>query len=176
MTGPAPERRRLWRWLLTAAVSVAACSPPPAPQSVEDLQPASLGVPSLSALVLGCWAMTWSLDGPIPDAGLELTPDSVLLRGGVVFGSRERILSPATRLPSPGAAEPWESHFRVNRWWTDDDAVVMSFADGTGEEWNVSLSYSGDVLGGEARYSKSGSPADGTRATVRGERIECEGS
>jgi hypothetical protein len=163
-------------WAGAVALTVAACGPPPRPQTVEDLQPASLGAPAVSALVVGCWAMSWDLESGVGVTGPELTPDSVLLRGGAVFGSRERILSPAThpegRTPRAGSRLPWEVRFRVNRWWTDGDTVVMSFSDGEKQEWRVSLDYSEGGLAGRAEYSDMAGH-ENVLASVRGARIPC---
>ncbi len=171
--------RALGMWLaLAGPVAASACSPPPQPRSARDLEPADLGAPEVSALVVGCWSLEWTVDGRPDPRGAELTPDSVSLRAGATFGSRERIVSPATRpegrsRPSlAGGPRPWETRFRVNRWWTEGEALTMRFSDGERAEWLVSLDYASDGLSGEASYRDRG---DGStaEARVRGARISC---
>ena len=101
-------------------------------------------------------------------------PDSILLRGGVVFGTRERLVNPATHpsgrqagtTTNDGGPEPWETRFRVNRWWVEDDSVRIKFS-GQARDWNVALGLSEEGLGGQATHG------DENGASVSARRISC---
>jgi hypothetical protein len=157
------RRRTLLVWALAAA-----SGPLPGPESASDLQRASLGDPAVAALVVGCWHLRWAPDAPSREA-VE-SPDSVRLRDEVVFGTRERLLAPAThplgRRSTSGEDEPWEAHFVLNRWWVQDGSLRLRFSTGEGEEWNATLGLDPERITGVA----TGAPG---RSTVSGQRIEC---
>jgi len=129
----------------------------------------------MAPLVVGCWALTWRTDGAV--SGAE--PDSIRLREGAVFGTGERLVSPATHpsgrelVSGSAGARPWESRFRVNRWWIEGDELSLRFSDGAEDEWRVRLEVEGDGLRGAA--SREGS-SNGTprRAEVSAARIACD--
>lgn len=162
---------------LVAWCALAACGPPPAAETASDLQRASLGVPASAALVVGCWGLEWSVYGFPPSATGEL-PDSIRLRDEVVFGTRERLLSPATyptgRSASGAGPEPWEARFVVNRWWIEDGALRLRFSDGEQDALNATLSVdSNDPVGSGRLRSDPDPPGGDVQAGVRASRIDC---
>ncbi len=160
-------------------IATGACAPPAGPRSADDLQPAGLGTPALAGLFVGCWALTWELEGGVSAAPLALVPDSVLLRDAVVFGTRERQVSPAThpsgreRVEGSTGPPPWETLYRVNRWWVEGESLQLRFSDGSREEWEVELGLEGDRLAGRAERTSEGRRDAAPRALVRGSRIGC---
>jgi len=160
---------------LLAWAAVLACGPRPGAEIASDLQPASLGVPATAALVVGCWSLDWALGSEETGGSV---PDSVRFRDEVVFGTRERLVTPAThpsgRSASGASVPPWESRFVLNRWWIEDDALRIRFSDGEGQEWLAALSVDREDLAGAARYEASRpGPAGPVVADVRGRRITC---
>jgi len=106
-------------------------------------------------------------------------PDSVRLRDEVVFGTPDRLVTPATqpagRVPKGGAPAPWESRFVVNRWRVDDGALRMRFWDGEKDEWEVALGVDSNELVGAARLRVDPEPPGGSvQAGLRGYRIDCD--
>jgi len=139
----------------------------------SDLQPASLGEPATAALVVGCWYLRWE-GGPFgAGAPAGEAPDSVRLRDEVVFGTRERLVAPATH-PTGRSADgrgvlPWEARFVLNRWWIEDGALRLRFSDGEREEWEATLGVTADELVGVVTFRED---AAGAGLTAR--RIECD--
>lgn len=110
---------------------------------------------------------------------LATEPDSIRLREGAVFGSGERLVTPAThpsgREPAPGASElPWESRYRLNRWWVEDGRLAIRFAEGDREVWIVRLQLEGNGLEGEAAHEQAPSGERERQAEVRASRIACQ--
>lgn len=162
-------------WALLAACG----GPTPGAERAGDLQPASLGDPATAALVVGCWFLQWGTGpgGDVADA-TEL-PDSVRLRDEVVFGSPERLVTPAThprgRAATDGGVRPWEASYLLNRWWIDDALLRLRFSDGEREEWRAVLTVESDELTGVAQYDGDAPRPAGTRQVgVRGTRLDCQ--
>lgn len=162
--------------LATPWAVVSGCGPRPGAEDAGDLQRASLGEPATAALVVGCWVLTWDT-GPEASA-LGQMPDSLRMRDEVVFGTRERLVTPVThpsgRAGGTGEA-PWEARFVLNRWWIEDDALRVRFSDGEREEWNVTLGVDTEELVGTARYQADPRPPDDpVQAGIRAGRIPCD--
>lgn len=154
------------------------CGPRPGAETANDLQRASLGVPASAALVVGCWRLDWALDAGSRAAVGEV-PDSIRLRDEVVFGTRERLLSPATqptgRSATAGGVQPWEARFVVNRWWIEDGTLRLRFWNGEREEWNATLSVDSEELVGAGRLTADPDPPGGqVQAGLRASKIGCE--
>lgn len=163
---------------LVACALIGACGSRPGAESASDLQLASLGEPAIAALVVGCWNLSWDPGPGGSAARVGTLPDSVRLREEVVFGTRERLVSPAThpagRAQNDAAVPPWEARFVVNRWWVDDDSLRVRFYDGERDEWNVTLGIDPGELLGSARYHSDPEPGGGpVQAGVRAARIDC---
>ena len=109
--------------------------------------------------------------------GRATLPDSVRFRDEVVFGTRERIVAPATHPSgrSAGAEEtPWESRLVVNRWWIEDGALAVRFSDEDEEEWSLRLAFRGEHLEGTASFRGDATPSGlSGPVTVQGTREAC---
>lgn len=163
---------------VAAAVMMSACGPPPGAERASDLRPASLGEPASAALVVGCWQLDWEMDAAARRTSGE-APDSVRLRDEVVFGTTDRVVTPATqpggRAPTAGGPTPWESRFVVNRWRVDDGVLRIRFWDGEKDAWDVSLGVDSNELVGAARLRVDPEPPGGPiQAGLRGHRIDCD--
>jgi hypothetical protein len=163
--------------IAVAAVTVA-CGPPPGAERASDLRPASLGEPASAALVVGCWRLEWAMDAAAR-ASVGEAPDSVRLRDEVVFGTTDRLVTPATqpggRAPAVGGDMPWESRFVVNRWRVDDGVLLIRFWDGEKDAWEVSLGVDSNELLGAGRLRVDPEPPGGpVQAGLRGHRIDCD--
>ena len=165
---------------LGVAISVAtlACGPRPGAERASDLRPASLGEPATAALVVGCWRLDWAVDAASRAVAGEV-PDSVRLRDEIVFGTPDRLVTPAThpagRTATRGARAPWESRFVVNRWRVEDGVLRLRFWDGEEDEWDVALGVDSNALVGAARLRVDPEPRSGpVQAGLRGQRINCE--
>jgi len=106
-------------------------------------------------------------------------PDSVRLRDEVVFGTSDRLVTPATqpvgRGPTGGGPTTWESRFVVNRWRIDGGVLRIRFWDGEKDEWNAALGVDSNELVGAARLEVDPDPPGGAvQAGVRGHRIDCD--
>lgn len=155
------------------------CAPPAGPRSANELQPASLGVPATAALVVGCWSLSWRVEPATAARSAGQLPDSVRLRNEVVFGTRERLIVPATHPTGRDGVgdeqRPWESRFVLNRWWIEEDALRLRFSDGERDAWQVGLAVDADELAGRARYEGEASAGETpSAAEVRAARIDCE--
>ncbi len=162
-----------------ACVVLAGCGPPAAIERPDDLRPIDLTAPSLGARVAGCWSLSWDFVEGVPGTRMVQMPDSVELRGGVVFGGHERVVTPATHPSGRGSSGPggeaWESRLRVNRWSAAEDALEISFSDGEREEWRVTLELADGELEGVADYYLDGRVTNPAEAvSVSGRRISCD--
>lgn len=163
---------------LAALAALLACGPRPGAERASDLRPASLGQPATAALVVGCWALRWSVDAGSPPSSGE-SPDSIRLRDEVVFGTRERQVTPAThpsgRTANGSEPPPWEARYVVNRWWVEDGSLRIRFWDGERSEWNVALGIDRNDLVGTGRFEADPEPPGGpVRAGLRASRIDCD--
>jgi len=182
--GAARTRCRRFRpsgLLALALLASAGCAPPGSGGTGDRVAPARLTSPYASGLYVGCWAMTWSLRGAAPGDGAPELPDSISLRTGAVFGTTERLVSPAThptaRVRADGAvggAAPWESVYRLNRWWVEDEALHLRFSDGGEDAWLVRLREADGVLEGEGWRAARAEPGERPGASVRAARIGCD--
>ena len=162
---------------VAVGAAMAACGPPPGAERASDLRPASLGEPASAALVVGCWRVEWSMSATGPAVGEA--PDSVRLRDEIVFGTPDRLVTPATqpegRTPTRGGPTPWEARFVVNRWRIDDGVLRIRFWDGEDDEWEAALGVDSDELVGSARLTVDPDPPGGPiRAGLRAHRIACD--
>ena len=127
----------------------------------------------MAGVFVGCWVMSWDIEPVDPDRRGPL-PDSVSLRDGVVFGTGERLVSPAThpagRQAVGGGPDPWETRYRLNRWWVEEDSLRLRFSDGAADEWLVWLGERGEELVGRGATGRRGGPV----ARVRAAPIECD--
>jgi hypothetical protein len=102
----------------------------------------------------------------------------VRLRDETVFGTRERLVAPATQ-PSGRSLDwregpSWEAQYVLNRWWIEDGELRIRFSDGEGTEWNVAFAVDPQELLGVARHSGDPEPPDGPlRSAVRAARFSC---
>ncbi|HUF76649.1 MAG TPA: hypothetical protein VMM35_10240, partial [Longimicrobiales bacterium] len=102
-------------------------------------------------------------------------PDSVSLRDGIVFGTGERLVSPATHPAGREASGPvggasWEARYRINRWWVEGDSLRLRFSDGARDEWLLWLGEEGEGLVGRGSRGRRAGP----EARVRAIPIGCE--
>jgi len=163
---------------LVAWAAPQACGPRPGAETSSDLLRPSLGVPATAALVVGCWRLEWAMDTAVRRTVGEV-PDSIRLRDEVVFGTRERLLSPATQPTGRSAAgvgpTPWEARYVVNRWWIEDSALRLRFWNGERDEWDATLEADSNELVGVARLKVDPKPpGDPLQAGLTGSRIDCD--
>lgn len=156
--------------LVLVGLGVAACG-----GSAGGVAPRGASGATLVPILSGCWALTWQAEGD----RLAAEPDSIRLREGAVFGSGERLVTPAThpsgREPAPGTSEiPWESRYRLNRWWVEDGRLAIRFAEGERDVWILRLRLEGDGLQGDASHERTPSGERGRQAEVRASRIACQ--
>jgi len=145
------------------------------------MSPASSMPGSLDAQVVGCWALTWEATVDAAQEKLMAVPDSISLDDGPLFGTRGRLVSPATHpngrgfgdeQSSPGP-QTWEQRYRVNHWWVDGDMVEIEFSEDETAFWALRLDLQGGALKGSASYYERRGGEGELGASVDARRFTC---
>lgn len=180
--GPEGPSARVCAWIIGLLLA-GACAPMSSSQAggTDTVVPATLSDGSLNARAPGCWVLAWALPADARTMeGVEL-PDSISLADPPLFGTRGRLVTPATHPEGrgfdreAGSTEPptWEMRYRSNRWWVEGEIVEIVFTEETSAFWSLRLALDGEALRGAAGFYEREGSARSLTASVAAHRMTC---